>query len=301
MADRRRYGAAVFDVSRPPVLIVGGHRSGTSAVTERLAAMGLFVGARRDSHGESTFFQRLNRRVTSEAGGHWTTPHVVVESLNDVAELGRFSEVLRAYLAGPTAIEYWGLRSSARREASPWGWKDPRNTYLAPLWLSVFGDSRILSVRRDPRASALSLHDRTTALQAAIHDELGAGGGRKRLRPQLNAIRGHPVLSDGWRTETLHGALEVALEYREIQDVLDASHGNVHAVDYEELLESPARVLGAAARFCGLTPSASLLGRQAASITPTRNTASATNVAISAAQRARLATLGYPTGTTSTP
>jgi len=172
-----------------PIVIVGTHRSGTSVTANSLRTLGLFTGARRDGNGESTFFQRLNRRLSSEAGGHWTNPLAVVESLSHIDDLPAFVEPLRTHLTGLSAIEYWGAHAVNRKPFPElWGWKDPRNGYLLPLWQTVYPELKVIWVRRDPRACAISMHRRAgtwreNSTQRAASSSLWAvGNSRCRLR-----------------------------------------------------------------------------------------------------------------------
>src|SRR5262245_49628481 len=73
----------------PPVIVIGGHRSGTSVVTALLAALGLYMGEpllgyRRGSgagaletlepfvgNAEATEFRLLNDRLLGRAGATW--------------------------------------------------------------------------------------------------------------------------------------------------------------------------------------------------------------------------------------
>ena len=41
---------------RPPIVIIGMHRSGTSIVTRMLEQLGLFVGKKKDMNHEALFF-----------------------------------------------------------------------------------------------------------------------------------------------------------------------------------------------------------------------------------------------------
>jgi len=254
----------MYETRSAPVILVGAHRSGTSAVTERLAQFGLFVGARTDSHAESTFFQRLNRRLSNEAGGHWTTPRAVTEGLQRRQNLDLFAAPLRRQLNSLAAAEFWGVRNQAQRLSGPWGWKDPRNTYLYPLWTAVFPDRKLLSIQRDPLASARSLVRRTAEVRDRIETESGPKG---ELRRVTRSLRGNPILADGWLTMDLAGALEVALNYREMQAELAAAESTqVHIINYEDLIANPADVLAGCATFCGLTPSAQAVEGAAATI-----------------------------------
>ena len=60
--------------ARPPIIVLGAHRSGTSALSRVLDELGVFVGSRLDSNHESWFFLRLNVWLLSRCGGRWDHP-----------------------------------------------------------------------------------------------------------------------------------------------------------------------------------------------------------------------------------
>jgi len=239
----------VFESAQPPILILGSHRSGTSAVASRLARMGLFLGARQDSHAESSFFQRLNRRLSYEAGGHWTNPTAVQTSLAQIEDLAAFASPVRRHLHSPAAAEYWGVAPKPDRLLGAWGWKDPRNTYLLPLWHAILPALRVVAIQRDPRDAARSLRLRAHQIRQALEVMPLAKASRR-------SLLGRPLLADGWRVLSADGALEVALSYREIQDATLRLPGapDAHTVDYHQLVKDPRTVLQQCAAFCGLHP-----------------------------------------------
>lgn len=235
-----------------PVLVVGVHRAGTSAVTRALAQLGLHVGARCDENHESTFFQRLNRRLSAEAGGHWTTPVAVYDAIRAQPDLASFVDPLRAHLRGPGTVEYWGV--GKRRE--PWGWKDPRNTYLLPIWGELYPGLRVVWVRRNPIECGLSLAARSRQVRAAIETSASSHRPRDVLWRLRAAWQGHPLLADGWRTLDERSACDIALTYAELQETTVRSGPFPWiAVDYHELTVAPREVLGRCAEFLGLEPS----------------------------------------------
>src|SRR5438477_3873428 len=59
---------------RPPVLIIGAHRSGTTATARALELLGLQIGQRLDSHRESKTLQRLHEDYLQRLGATWHRP-----------------------------------------------------------------------------------------------------------------------------------------------------------------------------------------------------------------------------------
>src|ERR1700682_5402902 len=57
-----------------PVLIIGAHRSGTTATARALRIMGLQIGQRLDSHEEPRELRRLHDRYLTDLGASWHEP-----------------------------------------------------------------------------------------------------------------------------------------------------------------------------------------------------------------------------------
>lgn len=119
----------------PGVLVVGPHRSGTSAVTHALTEAGLLgvpaddrIGAdwsNPDGHWESWRLMRINDRLLRAVGGRWDDPHPVPADLLD-PNLDR-----EAWAAFELSFPH-----------GPWVWKDPRVCLTLPYWLRLFRDRR---------------------------------------------------------------------------------------------------------------------------------------------------------------
>lgn len=227
-----RLGERSFDkAGEAPVVILGPHRAGTSLLAAMMEECGLFLGARTDSHGESTFFQRINRRMMLEFGCHWTEPRLAMARLGSVGDLTPASDAIREYLSGFAALEYWGRSPSLHYRC--WGWKDPRNCVLLPLWTRIFPRSVVVSIHRHPMDCALSLHKRSQDIAGRMRAASSSLKGR-------SLLRGGPLVIDSFRTATLTGALDVAIEYLQVQRHNLASFDGVHVdISYEDLVRDP--------------------------------------------------------------
>src|SRR5690606_24047851 len=113
------------------------HRSGTSALVQLLAALGLDPGADDELIGAHE----------SNPTGHW-----------EVQRLTDFNDSLLAHLggrwSGPPALDHaglvdlaagaWGERArflaAECLRGERWVWKDPRVCLLAPFWQAVLAD-----------------------------------------------------------------------------------------------------------------------------------------------------------------
>jgi hypothetical protein len=133
------------------VLVLGMHRSGTSAVTAALAALGVplcppeerLAARPENAEGfhESRALTTFNEGLLGLLGGSWDAPPVIPTGPGLLAAMAPAAELFSQVHPTPT-----------------WVWKDPRLCLLAPVWLPVLpGDIRIVLVVRDPLAVARSL------------------------------------------------------------------------------------------------------------------------------------------------
>jgi hypothetical protein len=143
------------------VLVLGMHRSGTSALTRVLNILGLDAGrdvlmgaseSNPTGHWEVERLTSFNDRLLGELGGRWNAPPPTAR------------EVLAVMADGPMGDEAAELHAEAFGD-SPWVWKDPRVCLLLPFWRMVLSrDDRDLPhevvALRDPREIAASLHAR---------------------------------------------------------------------------------------------------------------------------------------------
>jgi Sulfotransferase family len=157
---------------RPPVLIIGAHRSGTSATARALELMGLQIGQRLDSHHEPRALQKLHEDYLHRVGAAWHNPEPFLKWIDTTDGKADCVSYLRvnadfarmfSYRANPLGI--W-LRMRLKFGAA-WGWKEPRTTLFAPAWLEIFPSARILHIVRNPDAVASSIRERELNFQAA--------------------------------------------------------------------------------------------------------------------------------------
>ncbi|MGC1381885.1 MAG: sulfotransferase [Candidatus Baltobacteraceae bacterium] len=142
------------------VLVLGMHRSGTSAIARGLAALSVYLGddfldaqpENPTGYWEDKGIVEINERVLKRLGIAW----------DDVSPIDR--RQLESW-------RMWPLRREARkyleRAFTPhrlWGFKDPRTIRILPFWRRVFGDARVadsyLVAIRNPRSVEASLYAR---------------------------------------------------------------------------------------------------------------------------------------------
>ncbi len=138
----------------PWVLVVGMHRSGTSAVAGALGALGFHtpgIDDRMDwpesnpEHWESLSMSVFNDRLLEGAGGSWEAPPDLPEGWPDADVANR--------LPAPHAVA-----SKAYPVPGPIVWKDPRLCLLLPYWRRFLpGPTAAIFIWRSPMLVAASL------------------------------------------------------------------------------------------------------------------------------------------------
>ncbi len=151
-------GGGVTGMPRGPwLLVVGMHRSGTSAVTGALGALGFHTPHSDDrwgwhptnpDHWESIALNRFDGGVLAAEGGSWDAPPDPSATETDGPFPGALSEAVEA-------------ANVAFREEGPLVWKDPRVCLLLPAWRQVLpAPLAAVLVWRSPLAVARSVHRR---------------------------------------------------------------------------------------------------------------------------------------------
>jgi len=142
------------------VLVLGMHRSGTSALARGLQMLGVYLGndflsPKPDNptgYWEDRNIYELNERLLAVLGLKWED----VALIDDVRWHQPEVEALRS--------EAVGYLESRFVSHSLWGFKDPRTIRLLPFWQSVLrrldADEYYLVVIRNPRSVAISLLQR---------------------------------------------------------------------------------------------------------------------------------------------
>lgn len=142
------------------VLVLGMHRSGTSAIARGLAALGVYLG--------NDFMAAQPENPT----GYWEDNGIVDIDERLLKTLGLQWDSLAAIER--SAFRRWRVQMLRRRaarycrrnfSAAPlWGFKDPRTIRLLPFWLDVLracrADDRYVVAIRNPRSVAASLYER---------------------------------------------------------------------------------------------------------------------------------------------
>lgn len=150
---------------RPPFIIIGMHRSGTSILTKVLEKSGIFMGVMKDPNYEAMHFLSINQQVLWKAGYKWFQPGIPKhEDWHPISGAEVYAEHFKL-------IGRWAkIKLALRRPA--WGWKDPRNTYTLDMWLTKFPKAKIIHLVRDQEDVAQSLYRRNQVDGEAHAEEL---------------------------------------------------------------------------------------------------------------------------------
>jgi len=256
--------------AKPPILIIGMHRSGTTLVTKLLEDLGLFTGKRKEENHESEFFLHLNHWLMTQAGGGWDHPEPVLDLLAHERVLSLATDYIQYQLRSPRVISYLGVGKYLRYRTpanlpDPWGWKDPRNTYTLPLWLRIFPDARFIHVYRHGVDVAKSLQSR--------HLRLLARSERRRwlLKAASTFRRKRGGFADSVHCNSLEYGLHLWEAYVQRAHRLVASYPDrACELRYESLLSNPAKELATLATFCELPTDDSMLANAARHVRPSR-------------------------------
>lgn len=141
------------------LLVVGMHRSGTSAVTGVIHELGFGIpqgadlmqgGADNPNHFESWAMTAFNDELLEFLGGTWDSPPRLKKGWEYAPDL-----------------EPWYARAGEKithvfpDPCEPIVWKDPRNCFLLPFWKRFFGKKlKIVFVWRNPYEVSQSLQKR---------------------------------------------------------------------------------------------------------------------------------------------
>lgn len=262
-------------VARPPVILLGMHRSGTSLVAELLDGLGLFQGNELQEDHESTYFLDLNDTFLKRIGAAWDNPAPAREFLEDTAALDLTARCLSAELSSKGLKRFLGLKRYLKARSlehvdQPWGWKDPRTVFTLPAWLSLFPSAKLVYIVRNGIDVAASLRVREVRELKRRAEEFG----RKVKQFNRHSILERAGFKGSARCLTLAGGFGLWAEYvAEAERHLSAVPNDRLVVNYEQFLADPAGQLPALAAFCGLTPTAADVAKVVASVNAGRGNA----------------------------
>jgi len=244
---------------KPPIIIIGMHRSGTSMVARMLEELGLFIGKGKEMNSEAFFFYRLNNWALRQSGGSWDYPEPVRHFIENQEVRAFAADYITYMMKTPRIISYMGLLKYLRYGSPanldiPWGWKDPRNTYLLPLWLDIFPDARIIHIYRHGVDVANSLKVRYEKLLNEAKENYHAN----KMIYWLRKRRGE--FTNTLRCASLREGFSLWEEYlREAERHVSLLGDRAMEVKYEDLLAEPYETLQSLSHFCSLPHSQEIM------------------------------------------
>ena len=168
------------------VVVLGMHRSGTSAVTRVMSLLGANLGPPDDlltqvdnpaGHWESKALVACNDRILAAFGRSWDFPPWLAPGW----EHSRRADAL---------VDDMTATFDRVFTSGPWVWKDPRTCLTLPLWRRVLGPRpRVVLVGRDPGAVVTSIHRRD-----GIPRVYAAGLWQHYVRAAVRGATGMPVV-----------------------------------------------------------------------------------------------------------
>lgn len=197
------------------LVILGYHRSGTSAATQHLSANGLFIGddllgsnsSNPYGHFEDRVFIGIHERILRENGKQWLAPEPFVPVVTP-----QVMKVVQQAVAARDA-----------RHAH-WGFKDPRSCLFIDLWRTVLSDPRFVvcirhykacidSIVRRAMQAVRTTPERNVALismRQAADEERVARSWIAHMLPLLRLMRRHPDIVQAVNIGTLDGSASLA-------------------------------------------------------------------------------------------
>jgi hypothetical protein len=141
------------------VIVVGMHRSGTGLISAILRHLGVFMGKELTANQESLFFQNLNKDALDIVGCNWRCIDFLPPPDQISQEFSWMKGFFRRRLGADLIRQHFGLAAFKLFIGKPgcWGWKDPRNGLLLPIWRQIFPEAVVVNIYRDGRDVALSL------------------------------------------------------------------------------------------------------------------------------------------------
>jgi hypothetical protein len=217
-----------------------------------LENLGLFAGTRKDDNNEALFFQEINTWLLGQCGARWDVPAASDYLWKHEKGLPWIEDYIQNLLDSPRSIKFLGIQrylaGGMKSLNSPWGWKDPRNTYTLPMWLRIFPQAKVISIERHGVDVAQSLRVRELKNLDRASKKFAKYRSVVFLRPKGGGFVESP------RCTFLGGGFSLWKEYtaqaRAMIEQLPANRSL--ALRYEDVLENPFTYLRESADFCEL-------------------------------------------------
>ena len=237
-----------------PIIITGIHRSGTSLLTRIMENNAVFFGKTQDINNESIFFQNINKWIMSTNSSTWDNPKSFINTI-DEESFDMLLDKIKILLNSRSNFRYFGNKYLFNKKSFfnlnySWGWKDPRNIFTLPFWMTLFPLSKVIIVKRHPYDVSLSLINRNIKLKnkdsKSIH-----GNTPYFLIPFLNLSNFSNVGS--LNLSNIEDAMALYhIYYSEIEKNLNKYKENIFFLKYEDIIINPKSTLIKIFDFCNL-------------------------------------------------
>lgn len=214
----------IESTDNPPIIVIGMHRSGTTLLSRLLRKSGVQMGwLKGNDTDESLFFQNINKSLFRIAHSYWDEPKAFKYALQNDRFKSAAVNAVSSFLKTSSSFFYFGKLRKKEKGFSTipfrWGWKDPRNTYSLPIWLSLFPNAKVIFIYRNGLDVANSLYTRNEKLLKNSAVSVGC--------------------------LTLEGAFKIWEEYNTecLESVSKLHATNIHTIKYEDLIQNPVELI----------------------------------------------------------
>lgn len=258
---------------RPPVIVIGMHRSGTSLLARLLQDAGIFLGFRQNRNAEPRLIVDINAWLLRQASATWDRPEGLADLLVDDVSHPWLVDYMDGIIRGPAALRFLGPSRFLRYRSlqsydQPWGFKDPCTTYTLKYWLDIFPQARVIHIMRHGVDVAVSLEKRRERAVAANLDRYGRRRRFYLCHPGAPKRRG---LAPQPRCRTLDGSLSLWEAYVERASSHVAALGSqAIQLQYEDLLRAPRTTLDRILSFADVEVEADDFPGKVADLDPKR-------------------------------
>lgn len=234
-----------------PLIITGMHRSGTSLLTRLLQNFEIDFGLCQDRNNEATFFLRRNEAILKLLGFDWAQIDGFPISFKEFRDGENLIKKLKEDISSISTLSFLGIQkylnlNSLNNINYSWGWKDPRNTLLLPLWIELFPKSKIINIVRNGVDVANSLLIREQKRKNSI---IKRNFSIKALYNQIDVVwvenkykvTPHVTLNSNL---TLQECFDLWASYTfHFEKVLNVNNFTVLSIKYEDLISNPQKTL----------------------------------------------------------
>lgn len=152
--NRLKKALEAIGVSSDPIMVLGMHRSGTTLLVQILQRLGYFMGGRLSGNLEPRVFQDANRQLFDYFNATWIDGHLLPSPYDFYRGFPGLAMNIAERLSEDLPV---GFFDSFIPHNPFWGFKDPRLSITAALFLRLFPDAKAIFVYRNPLDVAWSI------------------------------------------------------------------------------------------------------------------------------------------------